>query len=184
MLPQYIQQPAKLKRLAMTWDCKWVNWTNFEMFVFPNLTHLADLTTLQIWAENGSGSLPAELIQYNLNRCPEMVEHVTLDGLSLWHRDGQQTAIQQVLGSKAASLTCLELRRCYFRFGGSSISRLAHLKSLSFQGSTVWGDASDITMLTNLTLLDLSESVWNWPKHYARRLRLCFCSLAGQHYKC
>ena len=168
MLPQYIQQPAELKQLAVTWDCNWVNWTSFEMFAFPSLTHLAELTTLQIRAENGSGSPPAELIQYILNRCPETLEHVTLDLLSLRNRDGQRSAIQQVLGSAAASLTCLELSYCVFSFGGSSISCLAHLKSLSLQGSIVWDDASDITMLTNLTLLDLSESLWNWPKHYYR----------------
>ncbi len=68
-----------------------------------------------------------------------------------------------MLGSAAASLTCLELLRCQFGFGGSGISCLAHLKSLSLQGSEVWGDPSDITMLTNLTLLDLSESEWDWP---------------------
>ncbi len=174
MLPQYIQQPAKLKQLAVTWDCNWVNWTNFGTFAFPNLTHLAELTTLQIRAKNGSGSPPAELIRYNLNRCPETLERVTLDGLSLWHQDGQRSAIQQVLKSAAASLTCLELLRCEFTFGGSSISCLAHLKSLSFQGSTVWADPSDITMLTDLTLLDLSESEWNWPKHDDLPVRLLF----------
>ncbi len=194
MLPQYIQQPAKLKQLAVTWDCNWVNWTNFETFAFPNLNHLAELTTLQIRAENGSGSPPAELVQYNLNRCPETLKHVTLDRLSLWHRDGQRSAVQQVLGSAAASLTCLELSHCDFGFGGSSISCLAHLKSMSFQGSTVWSDPSDITMLTNLTLLDLSASEWHWPKRYHSRvpvmllftgwsalqvLKLSKCSLFG-----
>jgi len=164
MLRQYIQQPARLKQLAMTWDCNWVNRTNFEIFAFPNLTHLSELTTLQIRAENGSGSLSAELIQYNLNRCPETLEHVTLDCLGLWHRDGQRSTIQQVLGSPAASLTCLEMRQCEFSLGGSSISCLAHLKSLSLQGSEVWGDASDITRWTNLTLLNLSESKWNWTE--------------------
>ncbi len=168
MLLQYIQQPAKLKQLAMTWDCKWVNRTNFDIFAFPNLTHLAELTTLQIRAENGYGSPSAELIHYNLNICPETLEHVTLDCLGLWHRGGQRSAIQQVLGSAAASLTCLEMRHCEFSFGRSSISCLAHLKSLSFQGSKVWGDSSGITMLTNLTLLDLSESVWKCPKQIQR----------------
>ena len=194
MLPKYIQQPASLKQLAVTWDCNWVNWTNFETFAFPNLNHLAELTTLQIRAEKGSGSPPAELVQYNMNRCPETLKHVTLDRLSLQHRDGQRSAIQQGLGSAAASLTCLELSRCDFGFGGSSISCLAHLKSLSFQGSTVWSDPSDITMLTNLSLLDLSESEWHWPKRYHSRvpvmllftgwsalqvLKLSKCSLFG-----
>ena len=142
--------------------------TNFEIFTFPNLTHLAELTTLQIRAENGYGCPSAELIQYNLDRCPETLEHVTLDDLGLWHIGGQPSAIQQMLGSTAASLTCLEMRHCEFSVGRSSISCLAHLKSLSFQGSTVWGDPSGITMLTNLTLLDLSESEWNCPTHFQR----------------
>ena len=51
MLPHYIQQPAKLMQLAVTWDCIWVNWTNFDKFAFPDLTHLADLTRLQIRAD-------------------------------------------------------------------------------------------------------------------------------------
>ena len=176
MLPQYMQQPAELKQLAVAWDCDWVHWTKerLEIFAFPNLTHLAELTRLQIRAENGFGSPPAELIQYNLNRCPETLEHITLDGLSLWHQDGQQSAIQLMLGSAAASLTCLELLRCKVGFGGSSVRCLAHLKSLSFQGSTVWADPSDITMLTDLTLLDLSESEWNWPKQRDHPLRLLF----------
>ncbi len=167
MLLQYIQQPAELKQLAVTWDCNWVNWTNFDKFAFPDLTHLAELTKLQIRADssgNWSGSQPAELIQHNLNRCPDTVERVTLDWLNLRNRDGQRSAILQVLGSAAASLTCLEMSRCAFRFGGSSISCLAHLKSLSLQGSEVWGDASDITRWTNLTLLNLSESKWNWTE--------------------
>ncbi len=165
MLPQYIQQPAKVKQLAVTWDWNWVNWTKerLEVFAFPSLTHLAELTRLQIQAEKRYGSPPAELIQYNLNRCPKTLERITLDGLSLWHQDDQRSSIQLVLGSAAASLTCLELLRCHFGFGGSGISCLAHLISLSLQGSEVWGDPSDITMLTNLTLLDLSESEWDWP---------------------
>ncbi len=43
MLPQYRQQPAKLKQLAVTWDCNWVSWTNFDKFAFPDLTHFAEL---------------------------------------------------------------------------------------------------------------------------------------------
>jgi len=165
MLPQYIQQPAKVKQLAVTWDWNWVNWTKerLEVFAFPSLTHLTELTRLQVQAEKRYGSPPAELIQYSLNRCPKTLERITLDGLSLWHQDDQRSSIQLVLGSAAASLTCLELLRCQFGFGGSGISCLAHLKFWSLQGSEVWGDPSDITMLTNLTLLDLSESDWDWP---------------------
>ncbi len=165
MLPQYIQQPAKVKQLAVTWDWNWVNWTKerLEVFAFPSLTHLTELTRLQVQAEKRYGSPPAELIQYSLNRCPKTLERITLDGLSLWHQDDQRSSIQLVLGSAAASLTCLELLRCQFGFGGSGISCLAHLKFWSLQGSEVWGDPSDITMLTNLTLLDLSESNWDWP---------------------
>ncbi len=178
MLPQYIQQPAKLKQLAVIWDCIWVNWTNFDTFAFPDLTHLADLTRLQIRAEDRSqhrsGSQPAELIHDNLNRCPETLQHVTLDSMNLRNRDGQRSAVLQVLGSAAASLTCLEMSRCAFKFGGSSISCLAHLKSLSLQGSEIWGDPSDITMLTNLTLLDLSESIWNWPNSERAPVMLLF----------
>ncbi len=83
--------------------------------------------------------------------------------MNLRDRDGQRSAILQVLGSPAASLTCLEMSQCAFKFGVSSISSLTHLKSLSLQGSEVWGDPSDIIRWTNLTMLDLSESMWNWP---------------------
>ena len=177
MLPQYIQQPAKVKQLAVTWDWNWVNWTNFDKFAFPDLILFADLTRLQIRAdrsENRFESQPAELIHHNLNRCPEMLQHVTLDSMNLRDRDGQRSTILQVLGSAAASLTCLEMSQCAFKFGRSSISCLAHLKSLSLQGSEIWGDPSDITTLTNSTVLDLSESIWNWPNSETAPVMLLF----------
>jgi len=163
MLPQYVRQPAKLKRLVVTCD---YDFSNFARFAFPHVTHLAQLTTLEIQAEAWTAYPHAELIRYNLSRCPETLKHVILDGLYLARLDGHQSEIQQVLGSALASLTCLELKHCRLSLAGRSMSCLAHLQSLSFQGSQVWGDACHITTLTSLTLLDLSGSVWNQPHHH------------------
>ncbi len=96
-------------QIAMvTCDWNWVNWTKerLEVFSFPSLTHLAELTRLQIQAEKRYGSPPAELIQYNLNRCPKTLERITLDGLFKMTSDLPYSWCLEVRQRLSLALSC------------------------------------------------------------------------------
>lgn len=161
-LEQYIGKSPEVQQLSVQWNGVKGGRKSFNLL--PSFTALRQLTELTIHMRNDfDGDSFPTLVQ----GCPNSVESLLLEGFGLDVEEEQppRCAVRSLtlLEDHLPALTRLELAGSVVLIPGEDITCLSKLRSLSLCRSEVYVDGQlEVTVLTKLTCLDLTETTCYW----------------------
>ena len=159
---KYIGLPASLQRLAVSY----VGHSTSASPLLPNLSHLTQLKSLKLEAPD----IHKDALVNSLAKCPETL---TSCYVGRWGNYGMNIPfyleVYQPIQAHLRRLTNLDPHFCWVHTPKGSITCLEGLTSLSITDSEVELDFDDVTKLTNLISLDLTDTYA--PEHLYNRMQ-------------
>ena len=193
-LSRYVEKGPDLEQLSFQWNCLPYSPGYHKHQSVPDLLALRHLTDLTVQLRN---DLRGDTFPALVKGCPDTLQSMTLQSFGSGVEDGQPPihSVQSLhlIQSHLTALTHLALTDSVVTIPGDDISCLSKLKSLSLHGTEVYVDGQlEITRLTHLTYLDLSQvccfwvdawvealdSFTSWPR--LEVLKLLNCNLVDQ----
>ena len=157
-LEQYIAKSPEVQQLSLQWNGLRAGHSSFHPL--PSFSALHQLTQLTVHMRNDSNgrSFPSLV-----KSCPDTVESLILEGFGLPEEDVGTVSSLTILESTLPVLTRLKIARSVVRVSGGDITCLSKLKSLSLCHLEIYvGGQLEVTLLTNLTHLDLTGAKCYW----------------------
>ena len=193
-LSRYVEKGPDLEQLSFQWNSLPYLPGYHKHQPVPDLTALRHLTDLTVQMRN---DLRGDMFPALVKGCPDTLQSMTLQSFGSGVEDGQPPihSMQSLhlFQSHLTALTHLALTKSVVTIPGDDISCLSKLKSLSLHATEVYVDGQlEVTRLTNLTYLDLSQvccflvdawvealdSFTSWPRLDV--LKLLNCNLVDQ----
>ena len=169
-LRQYIIKTPDVQQLSLQWNGVQAETQRFHSL--PSFAALHQLTELKIYMRNDFlGVSFAPLVK----SCPSTLRSLILHGFGC-SVEQEQPPVSSVrslrlLEDHLPALTLLELGRSVVTIPGDGITCLSKLKSLSFFGSDIYVDGElEVSLLTNLTHLNLTEATCFWEDAWVEAL--------------
>ena len=161
-LEQYILKSPEVQQLMIQWNGVQAGHSSFHSL--PSFAPLHQLTELTICMRN---DLNGESFPSLVKSCPDTVENLILEGFGSPVEDEQPPVLavhsMMLLEGHLPALTRLELTHSVVRIPGEDITCLSKLKTLSLCDSDIYVDGQlEVTLLTDLTQLDLSGATCYW----------------------
>ncbi|DBB05820.1 TPA: hypothetical protein ACH3X3_009833 [Trebouxia sp. C0006] len=181
-LSRYVEKGPDLEQLSFQWNGLTYLPRSHKHQPVPDLTALRHLTDLTVQMRN---DLRGNLFLALIKGCPDTLQSLTLQSFGSEVEDEQPPlhSVQSLhlLESHLTALTHLAITNSVVTIPGDDISCLSKLKSLSLHATEVYVDGQlDVTCLTNLTYLDLSEICCFWDDAWVEALD-SFTSWPGLH---
>jgi len=171
-LSRYVEKGPDLEQLSFQWNGLPYSPGYHKHQSVPDLLALRHLTDLTVQMRN---DLHGDVFPALVKGCPDTLLSMTLQNFGSEVEDEQPPvhSVQSLdmFQSHLTALTHLALTNSFLTIPGDDISCLSKLKSLSLHATEVYVDGQlDVTRLTNLTYLDLSEICCFWEDAWVEAL--------------
>ena len=155
----YIRQATKLRHLVINFgDCTEPGSGSATLTILPDMSDLTQLRSLKVQAVN-TGPQGGRALAHCLAKSPESLTSCYIEGVRRKHiKLSFSPKIYQPVKEHLKRLTKLELHFCSVQIPQGSITCLAGLTSLSITCSEVEPELYEVTRLTNLMYLDLTDT--------------------------
>ena len=171
-LSRFVEKGPDLEQLSFEWNGLPYLPGYHKHQPVPNLTALRHLTDLTVQMRN---DLRGDMFPALVKGCPDTLQSMTLQSFGSGVEDEQppihSVSSLHLIQSHLTALTHLALTNSVVTIPGDDISCLSKLKSLSLYATEVYVDGQlDVTRLTKLTYLDLSEVCCFWEDAWVEAL--------------
>lgn len=171
-LSQYVEKGPDLEQLSFQWNGLHYLPGSHKHQPVPDLIALRHLTDLTVQMRN---DLRGDMFPALVKGCPDTLQSMTLQSFGSEVEDEQPPVHSMqslhLLESHLTALTHLAITNSVVTIPGDDISCLSRLKSLSLHATEIYVDGQlDVTCLTNLTYLDLSEICCFWDDAWVEAL--------------
>ncbi|KAL3154802.1 hypothetical protein ABBQ38_011346 [Trebouxia sp. C0009 RCD-2024] len=169
-LEKYIAKCPEVQQLSIQWNGLRAAFN--VVFPIPCFGALQQLTELTIYMRN---DFDGDSFPCLIRSCPDSVERLILGGFgsAVEHEQPPLCAVRDLMSLEdhLPALTSLELSDCVITIPGEDITCLRKLRSLSLCRSEVYVDGQlEVTLLTKLTCLDLTEATCYWDDAWVEAL--------------
>ncbi|KAL3144385.1 hypothetical protein ABBQ32_004139 [Trebouxia sp. C0010 RCD-2024] len=167
---KYIAKCPEVQQLSLQWNGTRAGCN--VVFPIPSFAALQQLTELTIHMRN---DFDGDSFPCLIRSCPDSMESLILGGFGSAVEQEQPPlcAVRHLtlLEDHLPALTSLELSDCVITIPGEDITCLRKLRSLSLCRSEVYVDGQlEVTLLTKLTCLDLTEATCYWDDAWVEAL--------------